>query len=292
MYKSIKQNRKKQLYSSKIFSIAPEVYETYKKMQKSQSNLCSSLNTSQTSLETINRIPDNFAINKKNSSKYKPINNQKSNKNNKNKNTKPHLSYIGFLKSKGYPVITNEKRFKWQNLEHNDYPTGTTVFHKIKRNYKNNNCKEEYKFKKAKKCVPYEWSDMSLNKTKRVFNTDINDKNNDDIFNKSQKSLKFEKIDGLRSLIKKTPLKYDYKGIRILKKSNSLDLNLFIKDYAINDIPKVRKHFAQKDKVKDICFNSNKSMDSIKIGKCCKQFKKYIGVNPLNWRIFNYKNFY
>lgn len=150
------------------------------------------------------------------------------------------------------------------------------------------NSQDEYKFKRQKKHFFSELNDISFNKTKRVINSD-NDMDNMDsnASNHKKRIIKFETLGGLKNLFNKTPKSEKYRGIRIVKRCHSNDLNLFNKNYSKFELPKVRKHFVQKDNINDIYFNKNKSKDYLKMnkGKVCNKYKKFINVNPLNWRI-------
>ena len=294
MNNSFNKNREKQLYSSKLFSLDPNIYTTYKKMQNSQLNFISNQNTSQTSLETINKANENGgAINKNGDSNKIIINNnyQNSIKDNKNRINKQHISYIGFLKSKGN-TFTREKRFKWQNLEHKDYPTGISMIPKIRKHViQTNNDNKEYKFKRQKKYVPTELNDDYFNKTKRVIYPDNNGTDKDEFNWQHKKVLKCETIGGVRNLINKTPLKFYKNGIRIVKRNNSGELNLFSKDDAKYELPKVRQNFIQKCN-NDKFIKKNKSMD-FNEGKNSRKFKKKtIDMDPINWIFPYYENYY
>ena len=290
MNKSFNKNQEKQLYSSKLFTIDPSIYETYKKMQDSQLHFLSSQNTSQTSLETINQGNENYIINKIGNSEKNNINNisQNSNKDNKKSNNKQHISYIGFLKSKGN-VFTREKRFKWQNLECKDYPTGMNTIPAVRKHVlQKNNDKKEYQFKRQKKYVHTDLNDAYFNKTKRVINPNNNGTDKEEFNWQHKKVLKCETVGGIRNLIKKTPLKYFKNGIKIVKRNNSCELNIFSEDYAKCELPKEGKHFAQKSN-NDNSFKRNKSME-FNEGKNHMKLKKK--SNDINWLFLDYEHYY
>ena len=299
--------KEKQEYCSKLLSKAPDIYETYKRMLKSQKSSFSNLNTSQASLETINKPIENDAFTKNYKTKYNPINSNISNnskKNPKNNNIdKPHLSYIGFLKTKGFPFFYKEKRFQWQNLEGNNYPGAINTLPNHRKKFKLKNASQkEFKIKRPKKCVPSALNDMSFKRTKRVIITEANDQDGD-YFAKRHKInpnlKKYQKFlnageGGMANLINKTPLKFNYKGIRIVKRCNSCDLNLFMKNYAKYQLPRIRKHFVVKDDVYEILnFSKSNSSDYLtcRENKICK-FKNKLYINPINWRINHYCDFY
>ena len=303
------QYKEKQVYCSKLLNKAPDIYETYKRMVQKSS--FSNLNTSHASLETISKPIDNDVLKKNYKTKYNPNNNTNNSKkkNFRNKNNeiiidKPHLSYLGFLKAKGYPFFYNEKRFQWQNLEGNNYPGAINTLPNPRKKIKLKNCSQkEFKVKRAKKCVPSALNDMCFNRTRRVISAEANDQDGDYFSKRHKKNPNLKKYQkflnagegGMANLINKTPLKYNYRGIKIVKRCNSYDLNLFVKNYAKNQLPRVRKHFVQKDDVREILnFNKSKSMDyfTTRENKSCRRFKNKIYINPINWRINNYCNFY
>ena len=257
----------KQLYSSKLLFQNPSIYETFKRMTKNKKNYLSNQTTSQTTIKTINKSKDKDNINNSEISKNNSINNNSN-------NIIKHLSYTKFLKSRGIPFGTVEKRFKWQNLQNTNYPTGMNTFKNVSKHFKNkyNIPQVELKFKSSKKNNPLPWNDISLNKTKRVLLTNIGNDNdfNDYILKTHKKYFKnenykiFNNVINLKNMFLKSPLKYNYRGIKIVKRNNSSDLNLFRKDYARNELPRVRKHFAHIDHINDIMhFKNNKSMDDI-----------------------------
>lgn len=280
-----KQNKLKKTYHSKLLYSAPAIYEAYKKMQQSKKINLSNQNTSQTSLEVMsypleNNISKNNYININNTiSRTKKHNNISRNVSNI---YKPHLSYTNFIKTKGFP-FNREKRFKWQNPNENNYPTGVNIFPKVSRhiivkNYFQNgingfyNLKNE-KFDLERKCrkkhIYLPSNDISFNRTRRVLNTEIESESTDYFERKHKKpsSLdkynKFVNVGGIAELLKKTPIDFKYRGIKIVKRSNSCDLNLFRNDYGRFEKPKVRKHFIQKDNIV-LGLKRNKSMDYYK----------------------------
>lgn len=305
------QYKEKKVYCSKLLNKAPDIYETYKRM--TQRSSFSNLNTSHASLETMNKSMDSDALRKNYKAKYNPINNSNisdtSKKNFKNKNNetiidKPHLSYLGFLKAKGYPFFYNEKRFQWQNHEGNNYPGAINTLPNHIKKIKLKNCSQkELKIKRPKKCVPSALNNMSFNRTRRVISSEANDEDGDYLAKRHKKYPNLEKSQkflnagegGMANLINKTPLNYNYRGIKIVRRCNSYDLNLFMKNYAKSQLPRVRKHFVQKDDVGTILnFNKSKSMDYFKSreNKICRRFRNKIYINPINWTINNYCNFY
>ena len=303
-------SKEKKLYSSKILYKAPNIYETYKRMKQNKNISFSELNTSRSSIEGINKI--DYNISTKNNEKNFTFNNKNNltdrniQKNDKQKKVqiKPHLSYLGFLESKGFAFVSNEPRFKWQNTYNYNYPTGINTFQRTKKHFKINfddYSKMEYEYKRQKKYIYSPSNDSSLNLTKRVLNTDENHNNNDEELiikkNKKRKNVKkFLNVGGIMSLLKKTPLKQEFKGVKRIKRKNSYDLNLFGKDYAKFELPKtVKRHFKDKNVDNDIFgLHKFKSFDNIKPkeNKSCSKYKKYIEINPVNWNIINYKNFY
>ena len=301
------QYKEKQVYCSKLLSKAPDIYETYKRMLKSQKSSFSNLNTSQASLETINKPIENEGFTKNYKTKYNPFNNNISNnskKNSKNnKSDKPNLSYIGFLKTKGYPFFYKEKRFQWQNSEGNNYPGAINTLPNHRKKFKLKNASQkEFKIKRLKKCVPSALNDMSFNKTKRVIITEANDQDGDYFTKRHKKNPNlniYQKFlnageGGMANLINKTPLKYNYKGIRIVKRCNSCDLNLFMENYAKYQFPRIRKHIEVKDNVKEILNFSKSNLSdylTCRENKNCK-FKNKLNISPINWQINHYYNFY
>ena len=293
MNKSINKNREKQFYSSKLFCLEPNIYGTYKKMKESQLYFLSNQNTSQTSLETINKGDENSVTNENGSLKNNYINNnsQYSFKVNKNKSNKQHISYIGYLKSNGN-AFPHEQRFKWQNLDSDEkyYPTGMTMIPKRKHVKKKNNDNKEYQYKRVRKYVPVKFNDNSYNKTKRVIYPDNNVKDKEIFDWQFKKPLKSETIGGIPNLINKTPWKYLKNVIKIVKRSNSCQLNIFSKDYAKFELPKVRKHFVQKS-IDHIFHNRNKSMDFREEKNGEKYQKKNIDINRVNLIFSDYENY-
>ena len=144
---SLTKNREKQLYSSKILYNAPNIYEAYKRMQLNKNISLSELNTSRSSLEFLSKRIKNNLTTKNNYQKINFIYNINSKNINRSleikegkkiiKN-KPHFSYIRYLESKekGYPFVSNEQRFKWQNTDNYNYPTGINTFNKGKKHLK------------------------------------------------------------------------------------------------------------------------------------------------------------
>ena len=260
--KFYKRSTYKKLYSSQLLFTAPKIYDTYQKMQYITKVAYSNQNTSQTSLETINNNPleDKFIYNK-NNKKTNKSQNQKANifKNNKIKKNKPYLSYLDFLKTKGFS-FNKEKRFIWQNLDEKSFPTGINTFPKTSKhikikNYFENGFEGFYKNKfeniekkRKKRHIFLRSNDISFNRTKRVLFTEIDDKSIDYFERKHKKSSTIDKFynktfGGIATLIKKTPLTIKNRGIKIVKKSNSCELNLFRSDYGKFELAKVRKHF-------------------------------------------------
>lgn len=274
----VNQNKEKKIYYSKLLYKAPDCYETYKRMLKNQKAI-SDLSTSRTSLEAINDIENNTI-------RYIPKNNRYINKETtipeskkiiKNKKIKINLPYLGFLESKGFPFTSNEQRFKWQNNENHRFPTGINTFQKTKKHIHINYDNEKvFDYKRGKKYIYSELNDNSFNKTQRVINPDIKDK----IFDKDLLKIKRKKINlkkfvnsgGINTLLKTTPLKIPFKGVKRFKRNFSYELNLFGNDYPIFELPKTtKKHFLDKNKDNDIFnYKINNSMDNI------KREKKYL----------------
>lgn len=308
-----KKNKEKQLYSSKILYKAPNIYETYKRMIKNKNINLSELNTSRTSIDGLSNNINNNMTARNNEYKYNLFNridlknkNIKSNEEmqKKIKKNKPHLSYLGFLESKGFSFHSNESRFKWQNTDNYNYPTGINTFQRTKKHVKINcDSNMEYKYKRQKKFIFSISNDNSFEHTQRVLNTytnNINDRIDGDIsLNKSKKKINFQKfvnVGGVAELLKKTPLKENIKGVKRIKRTKSYELNLFGNNYAKFEMPrKVKKHFIDKNIDNDI-FGRKKhnSMDKTKSKgrKLFKKFKNYIDINPINWHLINYNNFY
>ena len=96
MNKSFVHNKEKKFYSSKLFSIAPNIYDTYKRMKKSRLNSLSNQNTSQASLETISitKHSDINTINKTNTSKDNKNYTISHNSNHNNTNKKKKNTFI------------------------------------------------------------------------------------------------------------------------------------------------------------------------------------------------------
>ena len=293
---SISPIKEKQMYCSKLLNKEPIVYETYKRMVKSQKNSYSNLNT-QPCTERMSNPGDTFSVTKNTKSKEYLMNMTNPNYKTQNILVNPHVSYLKYLKKNGYG-FPFENRFKWQNLANGSYPTGTNTFprHTKLVRYKN----KFHEIERKKKCEPTAYSNKSLERTKRVINSEMNEKDEDYINKKHKKYPNLNKFVnvgkcGMKSFIKKTPLDYNYKGIRIVKRSHSFDLNLFMKNYALFQLPKNRKHYPGKDSVKEIFgFNRCNSWDSFKLKekKACRKFQKKMHINPINWHVNIYNNFY
>jgi len=316
------QYKNKQLYSTKLSTAAPDIYETYQKMKINQKISYSNQNTSQTSLETIKHPSDNYSYitkyyiipnNNLNTINQNQTNNNKKSRIQRNAD-KPHLSYIGFIKQKGMP-FPQEKRFKWQNLNNHNYPSSMVTFPNTSRHYKiksyfqkgfkgfyDEKNKDIVEKKSHKKHIQLPSNDISFNRTRRVLDTSIDDKSTDYFERRHKKCSSLEKYNryvncgpGVAGIIRKTPWKIFNKGIRVVKRNRSSDLNLFRDDYSQSldriELSKVRKHFAQKDH--DIFgLKRNKSMDYIN-NNCNGYFKKQQNnedINYKNWKINNYKN--
>lgn len=314
-------NKNKQLYSTKISRVAPDIYETYQKMKFNQKVSYSNQNTSQTSLETIKHPSDNYSYinkyyivkNNLNTINQNQPNNTKRNRIQRINEDKPHLSYLGFIKQKGYP-FAQEKRFKWQNLNEHNYPSSMVTFSNISRHYKiksyfqkgfkgfyDEKNKDIVEKKSHKKHIQLPSNDITFNRTRRVLDTSIDDKSSDYFERRHKKCSSIEKYNrylnsdgGVAAIIRKTPWKIFNKGIKIVKRNRSNDLNLFRDDYSQSldriELSKVRKHFAQKDH--DIFgLKKNKSMDLINTnlnGDINKQ-KNNGEVNYYNFKINNWK---
>ena len=257
---SLPNNKEKQLYSLKILYKAPNIYETYKRMQQSKIISLSELNTSRTSLEGLTKrtknneqtyFINNYTYNPKDKNRSLEIKQEK-----KIIKNKPHLSHLEYLKDQGFPFVSNEERFKWQNTDNHNYPSGINTFYKGKRHIKISYVpKMEYDYKRQKKYIFSPSNNYSFEKTKRVLNTD--EKEIDEIINKKKKTVKnyqkFVNVGGIIELMKKTPLKVNIKGVKRIKKNNSYDLNLFGKDYAKLEKPiTARKYFRDKNADNDI----------------------------------------
>lgn len=315
------QNKNKQLYSTKLSRAAPDIYETYQKMKFNQKVSYSNQNTSQTSLETIKHPSDNYSYinkyyivkNNLNTINQNQPNNTKRNRIQRINEDKPHLSYLGFIKQKGFP-FAQEKRFKWQNLNEHNYPSSMVTFPNISRHYKiksyfqkgfkgfyDEKNKDIVEKKSHKKHIQLPSNDITFNRTRRVLDTSIDDKSSDYFERRHKKCSSIEKYNrylnsdgGVSAIIRKTPWKIFNKGIKIVKRNRSIDLNLFRDDYSQSldriELSKVRKHFAQKDH--DIFgLKKNKSLDLINTnlnGDINKQ-KNYGEVNYYNFKINNWK---
>ena len=297
------QYKEKQLYCSKLLNKNPDIYKTYKRMVLSKKSSLSNLNTSHASIETINKSMDNESSIRNNKTIYNSINNSttpyNSKKNYKNKkngtnNNKPHLSYLGFLKAKGFPFFYNEKRFQWQNLQANNFPGAINTFAKHKDKFKFNDCSQkEIILKRSKKSVPSALNEMSFNRTKRVINSEVNEKDGDYFSKRHKKNPNLKKLQqflnvgegSMEAFLNKTPLKFNYRGIRMVKRSNSYDLNLFTENYAKSQLPR-RRHYKQKDDIKEILnFRKSNSFDYLthKQNRICGNFKYKLYLNPINW---------
>lgn len=294
---NIRSNYKK-IYFSKLLFTDPKIYETYKKMKYTTKVAYSNQNTTHTSLETINSPPKIEFIYKKNNNKINRNQNQKTkiSKNNEIKKDKPYLSYLEFLKTKGY-TFNKEKRFIWQNLEEKSYPTGMNTFPKTSKFIKINNYFENgfegfynKKFdivekRRRKKHIFLSSNDISFNRTKRVLFTEIDDKSTSYIERRHKKSSTIDKFynnikGGMASLINKTPLNINNRGIKIVKRNNSSELNLFRNDYGQFELKKVRKHFPPR--LNDIFgLRKNHSIDNLRRKR--GDYRK--AINPINWRI-------
>lgn len=299
MNSPINSYRDRKIYCAKLISKAPTVYETYQRMLKTQRSL-SNLNTYQASIETINKPLENESSYKKFPVNHNGISNQ--NLKNKKKLIDYHISYIGFLKKNGY-TFNNEKRFQWQNLKENSYPVGINSLPRHKKLVKLNkkyNSQKEFEIKRHKKCEPTAYNNNSFNRTKRVIITEFNDKEEDYLARRHKKypqtNNMFNSSDGgIRYLIKKAPLDFNYRGIKMVKKCKSSDLNLFMNNYAKLQIRRSRKFFMEKDHIRGIVDRTKEhSMDSIsKIeSKLCSKFRDKLYVNPINWSINNYNSFF
>lgn len=298
MLASSRKNKEKKLYSSKILYKAPNIYETYKRMVKIKNITLSELNTSLSSIDCLSKRTDNNMTTKNSELRYNLINLIDSNekvkvceeKEKKIKKNKPYLSYLGFLESKGFGFFSNEQRFKWQNTENYNYPTGINTFQKTKKHINiSYDSKKEYQFKRQKKYIISSSNDNSFEQTQRVLNTNRNNKKDkkevkEDFLNKNSKKRlnlqKFVNVGGIAELLKKTPIKEKIKGVKRIKKNNSYELNLFRNDYAKFELPtKVKKHFIEKNIDNDIFgLKKFKSMNNkdFKERKMCKIFNNYV----------------
>ena len=197
------------------------------------------------------------------------------------------------MKKNGYSFPT-EKRFKWQNLECCSYPAGINTFPRQKKMVKCKNEPQKETRKRKKKIEPTAFKNKSLERTKRVINSEINEKD-EDYINKRHKKYpnlnKFINVGkvGMKSFIKKTPLTFNYRGIKIVKRSHSFDLNLFMNNYALFQMPKNRKHYVGKDSIRELFpINRCNSLDSYKKDKESNN----LYINPVNWHVNIYNNFY
>ena len=302
MHSPVKRIRDKQQYCSKLINKAPKSYETYQRMLKTQRCSYSSLNTCQASIEITNRPVDNNGYKKNYCTKYDHINSgcyTKLNKINQKRLCDQRISYIGFLKKNGFS-FTNEKRFKWQNLRETSYPTGINYFPrhtKIKREKSVDYCQKESEIKRHKKLEPNAGKNIDFNQTKRVILSEYTGKEADYLSTRHKKYPQLNKFlnlgeGGISYLLKKAPLKYNYKGIKIVKRCQSYDLNLFTKHYAKIQIPKHKKVFVVKDHIKEF-LKKELSKEKKRIqSKSCIKFKNRLYINPINWSINKYNNLF
>ena len=279
MLASSRKNKEKQLYSSKILYKAPNIYETYKRMVKTKNIPICELNTSHSSIDGLSKRTDNNMTTRNSKPRYNLINLIDSNgkvkvheeKEKKIKKNKLYLSYLGFLESKGFGFFSNEQRFKWQNTENYNYPTGINTFQRTKKHINiSYGSKKEYQYKRQKKYIISSSNDNSFEQTQRVININRNNKKDADEYfpyKKIKKGInlqKFVNVGGIAELLKKTPIKEKIKGVKRIKKNNSYELNLFGNDYAKLEIPtNVKKHFIEKNIDNDIFgLKKFKSMDN------------------------------
>jgi hypothetical protein len=314
------QNKNKQLYSTKLSTAAPDIYETYQKMKYNQKISYSNQNTLQTSIETIRYPSDNYSYitkyylvqNNLNTISQNQSNNTKKGRIHRINADKPHLSYLGFIKQKGLP-FAQEKRFKWQNLNEHNYPSSMVTFPNISRHYKiksyfqkgfkgfyDEKNKDIVEKRSHKKHIQLPSNDISFNRTRRVLDTSIDDKSTDYFERRHKKYSSIDKYNryvncgrGVAAIIRKTPWKIFHKGIKIVKRNRSTDLNLFRDDYSQSldrlEFSKVKKHHAQKDH--DIFgLKKNKSMDYINLNDDNNKQKNNADINYINWKINNYKD--
>jgi hypothetical protein len=314
------QNKNKQLYSTKLSTAAPDIYETYQKMKYNQKISYSNQNTLQTSIETIRYPSDNYSYTTKyylvqnnlNTINQNQSNNTKKGRIHRINADKPHLSYLGFIKQKGLP-FAQEKRFKWQNLNEHNYPSSMVTFPNISRHYKiksyfqkgfkgfyDEKNKDIVEKRSHKKHIQLPSNDISFNRTRRVLDTSIDDKSTDYFERRHKKYSSIDKYNryvncgrGVAAIIRKTPWKIFNKGIKIVKRNRSTDLNLFRDDYSQSldrlEFSKVKKHYAQKDH--DIFgLKKNKSMDYINLNDDNNKQKNNADINYINWKINNYND--
>ena len=314
------QNKNKQLYSTKLSTVAPDIYETYQKMKYNQKISYSNQNTLQTSIETIRYPSDNYSYTTKyylvqnnlNTISQNQSNNTKKGRIHRINADKPHLSYLGFIKQKGLP-FAQEKRFKWQNLNEHNYPSSMVTFPNISRHYKiksyfqkgfkgfyDEKNKDIVEKRSHKKHIQLPSNDISFNRTRRVLDTSIDDKSTDYFERRHKKYSSIDKYNryvncgrGVAAIIRKTPWKIFNKGIKIVKRNRSTDLNLFRDDYSQSldklEFSKVKKHYAQKDH--DIFgLKKNKSMDYINLNDDINKQKNNADINYINWKINNYND--
>ena len=314
------QNKNKHLYSTKLSRAAPEIYEAYQKMKYNQKISYSNQNTLQTSIETIRYPSDNYSYTTKyylvqnnlNTISQNQSNNTKKGRIHRINADKPHLSYLGFIKQKGLP-FAQEKRFKWQNLNEHNYPSSMVTFPNISRHYKiksyfqkgfkgfyDEKNKDIVEKRSHKKHIQLPSNDISFNRTRRVLDTSIDDKSTDYFERRHKKYSSIDKYNryvncgrGVAAIIRKTPWKIFNKGIKIVKRNRSTDLNLFRDDYSQSldrlEFSKVKKHYAQKDH--DIFgLKKNKSMDYINLNDDINKQKNNADINYINWKINNYND--
>ena len=314
------QNKNKQLYSTKLSTAAPDIYETYQKMKYNQKISYSNQNTLQTSIETIRYPSDNYSYTTKyylvqnnlNTISQNQSNNTKKGRIHRINADKPHLSYLGFIKQKGLP-FAQEKRFKWQNLNEHNYPSSMVTFPNISRHYKiksyfqkgfkgfyDEKNKDIVEKRSHKKHIQLPSNDISFNRTRRVLDTSIDDKSTDYFERRHKKYSSIDKYNryvncgrGVAAIIRKTPWKIFNKGIKIVKRNRSTDLNLFRDDYSQSldrlEFSNFKKHYAQKDH--DIFgLKKNKSMDYINLNDDNNKQKNNADINYINWKINNYND--
>jgi hypothetical protein len=151
-----------------------------------------------------------------------------------------------------------------------------------------------------KKHIQLPSNDISFNRTRRVLDTSIDDKSTDYFERRHKKYSSIDKYNryvncgrGVAAIIRKTPWKIFNKGIKIVKRNRSTDLNLFRDDYSQSldklEFSKVKKHYAQKDH--DIFgLKKNKSMDYINLNDDINKQKNNADINYINWKINNYND--
>ena len=107
-----------------------------------------------------------------------------------------------------------------------------------------------------------------------------------------KKLQKFFNVGGgsMAAFLNKTPLKYNNRGIRIVKRSISYDLNLFTENDARSQLPR-KRYYKQKDDVNEILnFRKSNSFDYLthKQNSICGNFKNKLYINPINWSFNKY----